>query len=88
GDFDYNRSIEILVIVVLGGMGNIKGTIIAAIALTILPEMLRSVNEFRTLLYAVVLIAVMLFRSSGFKTKLEESGKLPKFMQSNKNSAK
>lgn len=88
GDFDYNKSIEILVIVVLGGMGNIKGSIIAAIALTLLPEMLRSVNEFRTVLYAVVLIAVMLFRSSGLKTKLEESGKLPKFIRSNKNSAK
>lgn len=88
GDFDYNKSIEILVIVVLGGMGNIKGSIIAAIALTFLPEMLRSVDEFRTLLYAVVLIAMMLFRSSGFRTKLEESGKLPKFMKPNMKRAK
>lgn len=88
GDFDYNKSIEILVIVVLGGMGNIKGSIIAAIALTFLPEMLRSVDEFRTLLYAVVLIAMMLFRSSGFRTKLEENGKLPKFMKPNMKRAK
>ncbi len=69
-------------------MGNIKGSIIAAIALTFLPEMLRSVDEFRTLLYAVVLIAMMLFRSSGFKTKLEESGKLPKFIKFNMKRAK
>ncbi|WMJ86144.1 branched-chain amino acid ABC transporter permease [Anaerocolumna sp. MB42-C2] len=78
GDFDYNKSIEILVIVVLGGMGSIRGSVIAAIILTILPEMLRAADDFRMLLYAVVLIAMMLFNSSGFRTRLEESGKLPK----------
>lgn len=80
-DFDYNKSIEILVIVVLGSMGSIKGSIIAAVILTVLPEMLRAVNEFRMLLYAIVLIAMMLFQSSDFRMKLEEKGKLPKFMK-------
>lgn len=77
-DFDYNKSIEILVIVVLGGMGSIKGSVIAAIVLTVLPEMLRAADDFRMLLYAIVLIAMMLFNSSGIRTRLEESGKIPK----------
>lgn len=78
GDFDYNKSIEILVIVVLGGMGSIRGSVISAIVLTLLPELLRAADDFRMLLYAVVLIAMMLFNSSGIRTKLEDSGKLPK----------
>ena len=58
--FDFNTSILILVFVVLGGMGNIRGSIIAATVLTILPEVLRAVNDYRMLLYAIVLILVML----------------------------
>lgn len=68
--FDYNKSIEILVIVVLGGMGSMKGAVIAAIILTVLPEMLRGADEFRMLLYAVVLIAMMLFNHSKIKEGL------------------
>lgn len=64
GDFDYNKSIEILVIVVLGGMGSIKGSIISAIIITILPEFLRGTDDFRLLIYAVVLIVMMLANSS------------------------
>jgi branched-chain amino acid transport system permease protein len=60
--FKLDKSIEILVMVVLGGMGSIKGSIIGATALTILPELLRSVSEYRMLLYSVVLILVMLYR--------------------------
>lgn len=60
--FDLDKSIEILVMVVLGGMGSIKGSIIGATALTILPELLRSVSEYRLLLYSIVLIFVMLYR--------------------------
>lgn len=70
--FDYNKSIEILVIVVLGGMGSIRGSIIAAVVLTILPEMLRGADNMRMLLYSIVLIAMMLFNQSGFKEKLME----------------
>ncbi len=58
--FDFNTSILILVFVVLGGMGNIRGSVIAAAALTILPELLRQYADYRMLVYAIVLIVVML----------------------------
>ena len=64
GTFDYNKTIEILVIVVLGGMGNIRGSIISTVILYILPEMLRGLEDFRMLIYAIVLIAVMLVTNS------------------------
>ncbi|MEG2440217.1 MAG: branched-chain amino acid ABC transporter permease [Acetivibrio sp.] len=68
--FDYNKSIEILVIVVLGGMGNIKGSIIAAVILTVLPEVLRGANDYRMLIYSIVLIAMMIFNSSELKQRI------------------
>lgn len=68
--FDYNKSIEILVIVVLGGMGSITGSVIAAIVLTILPEFLRGADNLRMLLYAVVLILIMIFNHSKIKEGL------------------
>ena len=58
--FDFNTSILILVFVVLGGLGNMFGSIIAAAALTILPEALRGFASYRMLIYAIVLILVML----------------------------
>ena len=58
--FDFNTSILILVFVVLGGLGNMLGSIIAAAALTILPEALREFSDYRMLVYAIVLILVML----------------------------
>lgn len=60
--FDFNTSILVLVFVVLGGMGNIRGSMIAAALLTILPELLRQFNfdKYRMLVYAIVLILVML----------------------------
>lgn len=68
--FGFMYSIEILVIVVLGGMGSITGSIVAAIVLTLLPEALRGFSEYRLLIYAVLLIVMMLFRPSGlFGTK-------------------
>lgn len=63
-NFGYNMSIMILVFVVLGGIGNIRGSIIAAIVLTLLPELLRGLNDYRMLIYAIVLIAMMLFNWS------------------------
>lgn len=65
--FDYNKSIEILVMVVLGGMGNIKGSIIAAIVLTLLPEVLRGMDDYRMLMYSIVLIAMMIINNSAAK---------------------
>ncbi len=63
-NFGYNMSIMILVFVVLGGIGNIRGSIIAAIVLTLLPELLRGLSDYRMLIYAVVLIVMMLFNWS------------------------
>lgn len=76
----YNKSIDILVIVVLGGMGNITGSIIAAIILTILPELLRDAADYRQLLYAIVLITLMLVNSSDRFAMLKKkiTDKLPK----------
>ena len=59
--FNFNTSINILVFVVLGGMGNIQGSLISATILYVLPEAMRSLEDFRMILYAVVLIVVMLF---------------------------
>ncbi len=70
--FDFNTSILVLVFVVLGGLGNIWGSIIAAALLTVLPEMLRAVDDYRMLLYAILLIAMMLFNNSKFKQRLIE----------------
>ena len=58
--FDFNTSILVLVFVVLGGLGNIWGSIIATVVLYILPEALRGFASYRMLIYAVVLIVVML----------------------------
>lgn len=60
-NFGYNMSIMILVFVVLGGIGNIRGSVISAVILTMLPELLRGLRDYRMLIYAVVLIAMMLF---------------------------
>ncbi len=60
-NFGYNMSIMILVFVVLGGIGNIRGSIIAAVILTLLPEYLRFMQDYRMLIYAIVLIVMMIF---------------------------
>ena len=59
--FNFNTSINILVFVVLGGMGNILGSVISATVLYVLPEAMRGLQDYRMILYAVVLILVMLF---------------------------
>ena len=71
--FDFNRSVEILVMVVLGGMGSITGSIISATVLTILPEALRGFADYRMLLYSILLICVMLFRPTGLLGRSEFS---------------
>ena len=63
-NFSFNTSILILVYVVLGGIGNITGSIIAATVLYVLPEQLRAFADYRMLVYAVVLIAVMLITNN------------------------
>ncbi len=63
--FDFTKSIEIVVMVILGGMGNTPGVILAAILLTVLPEVLRAVDEYRMVLYSLLLIVLMLVRPRG-----------------------
>lgn len=62
--FDFNTSILILVFVVLGGIGNLRGSIIAAAILTVLPELLRQFQDYRMLVYAIVLILVMILTNN------------------------
>lgn len=62
--FDFNTSILVLVFVVLGGMNNVVGAIIATVLLYMLPELLRGMADYRMLIYAIILIAVMLFTNS------------------------
>lgn len=84
--FDFNTSILILVFVVLGGMGNIPGTIIATALLYMLPELLRQFADYRMLIYAIVLIVVMLATNSE-KVKLlidRISGKIRSLMPKTK----
>ena len=76
--YGYDRSIDILVYVVLGGMGSIKGSVIAATILTVLPEFLRPIRDYRMLMYAVLLIAMMLFNHSNLKIRMQESDRFSK----------
>ena len=69
GTFDYNKSIEILVMVVLGGIGSVRGSVIAGALIAVIPEMLRSLQDYRMLIYAIVLI-VMMLGTSNEKLKL------------------
>lgn len=73
--FNLDKSIEILVMVVLGGMGSIPGSIIAAVVLTVLPELLRAVSSYRMFVYSLALICMMLFkydpRMQNFMAKLK-----------------
>jgi branched-chain amino acid transport system permease protein len=62
--FDFNTSILVLVFVVLGGLGNMRGSIIAATLLTVLPELLRTFRNYRMLIYAIILILIMLVRNN------------------------
>ena len=83
--FNFNTSVLILVFVVLGGIGNIWGSMIAAALLTILPEALRQFSDYRMLTYAIVLILVMIgtynptirARVTGLFSKLKPKGKNP-----------
>jgi len=67
--FNFLYSIEILVIVVLGGMISLKGTIIAAIVLGLATEYLRRYAEYRMLIYSALLIGIILFKTKGFTAK-------------------
>lgn len=70
--FDYNFSILILVFVVLGGLGSMRGSVIATIVLYALPEIFRELGDYRMLIYAVVLIVMMLFNNAPYFISLRE----------------
>lgn len=63
--FDFMKSIDIVVMVILGGMGRTAGVIVAAILLTLLPEFLRGFAEYRMILYALLIIVLMILRPQG-----------------------
>jgi len=63
--FGFMKSIEILVMVVLGGMGSMVGSVLSATVLTAVPEILRAFSEYRMILYSLLLITVMIFKPSG-----------------------
>lgn len=65
GGFGFMKSIEILVMVVLGGMGSMIGSVLSATVLTAVPELLRAFAEYRMIVYSLILIVVMIFKPSG-----------------------
>ncbi len=71
-NFGYNMSILVLVYVVLGGLGNIRGSIISATILYALPELLRGFSEYRMLIYAIILIVMMIVNNGTYFVKLKE----------------
>jgi branched-chain amino acid transport system permease protein len=76
-DFNFLRSVEIVAMVILGGMGSTFGVLAAAVILTILPELLRDVQEYRMIVYALLLIIMMITRPQGlFGIKLYRKKKL------------
>ena len=83
-NFGYNQSIMILIFVVLGGIGNIRGSIIGAVVLTVLPELMRSLQDYRMLIYAVVLIGVMLFTWSPKAKEFREKYSLKRMLEAKK----
>ena len=83
-------SIQVLLFVVLGGMTSLRGAMIAAVVLTVLPEMLRGLEDYRMLIYAIVLIAVMIFNQSPqlIQWRARMAEKLPKFGRKKEKEAK
>ncbi|WP_071025413.1 branched-chain amino acid ABC transporter permease [Peptoniphilus raoultii] len=71
--FDYNKSFDILVMVVLGGMGSFTGSVISATVLTVIPEVLRSFASYRMIIYSLVLILMMIFKPEGLLGRKEFS---------------
>ncbi len=83
-NFGYNMSIMILVFVVLGGIGNIRGSVISAVVLTLLPELLRGLSDYRMLIYAILLIGMMLFNWSPKAIELRERYSLRRLLRNKK----
>lgn len=73
GNFGYSMSIEMLVMVVLGGLGSISGSVISAAVLTILPEILQAFSSWKMIIYSLLLVIVMIFKPSGLMGDYEFS---------------
>ncbi len=73
GQIGFMRSVDILIMLILGGLGNLTGSVIVAILLTFLPEFLRGFAEYRMLIYPVLLLLMMLFRPTGLMGETEFS---------------
>ena len=71
--FTFMRSTELVIMVVLGGMGSLTGSIVAAVVLSVLPEVLRAFSDYRMLVYSVLLVVVMIFRPTGLSGNYEFS---------------
>jgi len=71
--FDFLKSVNVLVIVVLGGLGSISGSIFAAILLEIISTFLQSFSELRMVIYALLLVIIMIFRPQGLMGSKEVS---------------
>lgn len=84
-NFGYNMSIMILVFVVLGGIGSTRGSIIAAVILTALPEVLRELNDYRMLIYAIVLILLMLANNNEKLNHFKEKITITNLLKNKKN---
>jgi branched-chain amino acid transport system permease protein len=82
--FGFMKSVDVLVIVVLGGLGSISGSVIAAILLAVLTTFLQQFTEIRMIIYALLLVAIMLFRPQGLLGTKE----ITDMFKSNKNTEK
>lgn len=72
-NFGFMKSVEILVMVVLGGMGSIIGSVVSATVLTLLPELLRGFSQYRMIIYSLLLVVVMIFKPTGLFGKYDFS---------------
>jgi branched-chain amino acid transport system permease protein len=64
-DFTMLQSIEVLAMVILGGMGNIVGVLVGAIILYVAPEKLRFLGDYRLLIYGLMLVVILVYRPKG-----------------------
>lgn len=83
GTFNFNRSVEVVIMVVIGGMGSISGAVIGGILVALLPEVLRGLHEFRMIVFPLILILVMLLRPLGILGR-HEIWELPIFQRKKK----
>lgn len=81
--FSFVKSIEIVVMVIVGGMANIPGVLLASILLTALPEALRGIAEYRMVIYSLLLVVIMITRPQGLFTQ----GSFGRFLRAKRNSA-